>query len=74
MSDTTYILCLLLGAYVLGAAIIILVAFLGTRLVAGWHRRPCFGCGSPMRRRAIADGHVWICGVCGRVRVAGPGE
>ena len=72
MSDTTYILCLLLGTFALGAAIIILAAFLGTRLVAGWPRPACFGCGSPMRRRAIADGHVWICGVCGRVRVEGP--
>ena len=72
MSDTTYILCLLLGTFALGAAIIILAAVAGHYLANDWHRRPCFGCGSPMRRRAIADGHVWICGVCGRVRVEGP--
>ena len=72
MSDTTYILCLLLGGYVSGAATIILAAFAGHYLAAGWRRRACPGCGSPLRRRAIHDGHVWICGVCGRVRVEGP--
>ena len=61
-------LCLLLGA-----AIIILSAFVGTRLGEGWRRRNCPYCGTPMRRRPIMDAHVWVCGVCGRVRAEGSG-
>ena len=53
------------------AIITILAAYLRTHLYTRWRTRPCPGCLSPMRRRAILDGHVWVCGVCGRVRVAG---
>ena len=69
MSDSTYILCTLIGINVLAAAFALWVARLADRNP----RRTCPRCASAMRKRAIMDGHVWQCGVCGRVRVAGPG-
>jgi hypothetical protein len=63
MPDPTFFLC---------AAVVVLAFGLVLRFRHPRPRRACPGCGSPMRRRAIADGHVWMCCVCGRVRVEGP--